>query len=293
MKLQRREQILAGVALGLVVLVGLGLFFSTGGARTTQELNDDQAKLTTEIENKQKVLQAGEGEQRRLEQWRQRALPRDAVLARSLYHSWLTSLAARANFRELRVSDNDVGGHRDQCTRISFALDCRTNLGDLVQFLYEFYSAGFLHQIRRMDLKPDGNSRDLTVMLTIEALSLTTAESKDSLPTQVGHPQEGNAQQPTKLADYRNAIVSRNVFANFVRPMPPMEVRIEAATVTGFTEVDGAWLVWLEDRAGQAVEDGVGRELFGGQGERHRAEHRIQGAHRRAWPPSARAPPGR
>ena len=94
--------------------------------------------------------------------------------------------------------------------KISFTLHAQAKLGELVQFMYEFYSAGFLHQIRKLDIKPNKNSRDLDVDLSIEALSLPTAASKTQLSKEAGH-----GLQLAKLADYRDPIVKRDFFAPY------------------------------------------------------------------------------
>ena len=135
-------------------------------------------------------------------------------LARSLYQNWLRSLAARANFRGTKLASNDAGVRRDQFTRISFTLHAQAELGDLVKFMYEFYSAGFLHQIRKMDIKPNKSSRDLEVNLTIEALSLPTAESKERLPEQ----EAGHVLQLAKLSDYRIRSCRETSSPAYVRP---------------------------------------------------------------------------
>ena len=94
------------------------------------------------------------------------------------------------------------------------------------------------------------NSSDLEVNLTIEALSLIAAESKDQLPKETG------LATPKKLAEYRDSIVKRNLFAAIAMPSSPKSVphdnsdAANSAKVTGFTEVDGAWQVWIEDRTG-------------------------------------------
>ena len=249
MKLQRREKILAGAALGILALALSCFFLFTGDGKTDQQLLEDEAKLTGEIAKKQKLLEDAGREQARLVQWRRCSLPPEPVLARSLYQNWLQGLAGRANFHEVRLTASDAGARRDQCTRISFVLNCTTKLGDLIQFMYEFYSAGYLHQIRKMDIRPSNTPGELDVDMSIDALSLAAAESKDKLPPEAGH-----SLKLAKLADYRDPVVARNLFTAFVRPATP-NVQKEAgndpaasALVTGFTQVDGSWQVWIEDR---------------------------------------------
>ncbi len=255
MKLQRREKILLGLTLGLVVLAGLGFLLFAGDSRSDDQLIADRTKLEGEIETKQKLLHLADKDAKRLAQWQQHSLPSDPVLARSLYQNWLRRLTARANLRGTTLVSPEAAARRDQqFTRISFTLSARAKLDDLVQFMYEFYAAGFLHQIRDLKIKPVQSSRELDVRLAIEALSLPTAESKDRLPKEAG-----KVLQFSKLSDYREPIVSRDFFAAYVRPAPSVTVekRIEKtvdladyAVVTAFIEVDGAAQVWIRDRIG-------------------------------------------
>ncbi len=253
MKLQRREKMLAGLTLGLIGLAGLWFLFFFGESRSDEQLIADQTKLTDEIKEKEKLVQAAGRDAKRLAEWQRRALPAEPSLARSLYRNWLSSLAARANLRGYTLVSNEASVRRDQFTRFSFTLRARARLGDLVEFMYEFYSAGLLHQIRKADVKPIQGSRDLDVNLTIEALSLPTAESKDRLPKD-----PGSVLQFAKLSAYREPIVSRDFFSPYVRPDPPPPPRRERtvdpadfAFVNAFTkDVNGAWKVWLQDRMG-------------------------------------------
>ena len=138
---------------------------------------------------------------------------------------------------------------RAQFRRLSLSLQARAKLGDLIEFMYEFYSAGFLHQIRAMDIKPILGSRELEVELRIEALSLPTAESKGHLPKDAG-----SVLKSSKLSDYREPIVARDCFAysqTARATVPEREKTPDPANfvvVAGFTEVDGAPQVWLRDR---------------------------------------------
>ncbi|MGO9108290.1 MAG: hypothetical protein ACLP9L_03575 [Thermoguttaceae bacterium] len=253
MKLQRREKILAGLALGLVALAGLWFLLFAGDSLSDDQLIKKQDELTSKIEDDQKLLDVAARDAKRLADWKRRSLPSDPVRARSLYQNWLGSLADRNNFRDKNLGSNDLGARHDQNqnTKISFTLRAQAKLGDLVQFMHEFYSAGLLHQIRRLNIKPNKNTSDLTVDLSIEAYSLPTAESKTELPKVAGH-----GLQLAKSSDYRDPIVKRDFFAPYVRPSPtprPRENMVDAANfafVTGFTEVDGSRKVWLQDRMG-------------------------------------------
>ena len=72
MKLQRREKILAGVALGLVGLGGAWFLLFAGDERTHEQLTATEAKLTDENETKQRLLQTADAERERAREDAQR-----------------------------------------------------------------------------------------------------------------------------------------------------------------------------------------------------------------------------
>ena len=282
MKLQRREKILAGLSLGLVGLLGLYFLFFAGDGRSDEQLNDDLKKLAADVAEKRNYLQAASRDRKRLDDWQTCALPSDPVLARSMYQNWLVGMAKRANLHEVKLGSTDQS-HRDQFTRISLKLGARATLSDFLDFLYRFYSIGYLHQIRRMDIKPIRGSRDLDLNIAIEALSLPTAKSKDRLPDNIPK-EDWHGLALTKLSDYQDPIVSRNFFSVYVppppidkpplvdKPKPPTPPQLppvnlaEHAYVTGFIEVDDAPQVWLQDRiAGKPWKLGTGESFTVGK----------------------------
>ncbi|MGA2619003.1 MAG: hypothetical protein ABSF26_15445 [Thermoguttaceae bacterium] len=247
MKFQRRERILAAATGGLVLLVAVWLLFLAGDSRSAAALVTDRDRLAAEVEKKQKELDLAGRDAKRLAGWQRRSLPAETATARSLYQNWLRGLAARVGFRQLTIESKEVEARRSMFTRLSFILHGRASLSDLTEFLYAFYSAGHLHQIRQLDVKPVERSGALDVNLTVEALALPGADSKDRLS-----PEPGRGLRLAKPADYRQAIVARNLFAAY-SPAPAVAVEkgvdvAEYAFVTAFTESDGARQIWLQDR---------------------------------------------
>jgi hypothetical protein len=265
MKLQRREKILAGVALGIVVLGGLWFLLFPGDNLSDDQLKKRQEELQAKIDDDKKLLDQADRDKVRLADWQQRALPADPVLASSLYKDWLRTLAESVKLKGFKVTATQPAAAREQSTRnqsakitftkITFTLHAQARLNSLVQFLYEFYSAGYLHQIRKLDIKRSRTSRDLDVEVVIEALSLPTAASKDKLPKITATP-------PVTLADYK-PIVSRDFFADWVKPAPVVverpRIRVdppkpppvdpaEHTFVIALIEVDGTPQVWLHNR---------------------------------------------
>jgi hypothetical protein len=287
MKLKRREKIMVGVTIGVVVVAALWFLLFAGDSRTPEQLDAEQTKWTAEIEKKELTLQAAARDAKRLAEWKRRALPPKTVLARSLYQVWLNDLIARSNFQHTTLSASENAAHKEQFTRLIFDLRARAGLGDVVRFLYEFYSAGFLHEIKKLDLKPVQGSHDLEVTMSIEAASLPTAVSKEQLSNEPRHDlqaaKKSKDREPT-LADYRDPIVKRDFFAKYVPPTPdrpprqivdvPPRPRLptpvdpaDFAFITGVVEVDGSPRVFLHERmADKTSQLSAGQPFFVGDG---------------------------
>ena len=174
------------------------------------------------------------------------ALPAEANKARSLYQSWLRGLAHQAGLRQLAVQSNEGQAHKGIYTLFPFTVRGQTSLGELVEFLYGFYSAGHLHKLRVLDLKPLPGARTFDVTMTIETLSLPSADRKDQLS-------QASAARLRfgKSSDYADAIAARNLFAPYSpasrrrQQVEPSQYTFVIAIITG----DGfPGQVWLKER---------------------------------------------
>lgn len=255
MTLSKREKLLAGVVGGLLVVVtgrvGWTLLEGLGGGRSAQI-----AAFSDRLEKLQDQALKAKRDQDQMAEWNRRALPSDVARAGSLYQNWLLEIAGKAGFRQKKVDPGEVRARSDMFSVLPFTLRGNATLDELVAFLFNFYSAGHVHQIRRMTVKPIENSKDLDVTLTIEALSLPTADRKDQL-----------TQQPVKrlalgsLEEYRKVIGGRNILAPYRPPVvdkprekrpaepetPPFDPS-KYAHVTGIVEVGGRAQVWIKAR---------------------------------------------
>jgi hypothetical protein len=247
MTLKRREKILAGMVGALLVLVvGWFLFFS-GDARPLTRLRNERDRLAAEVEKKQTQVETAAADSQRLAEWQRRALPSDRANARSLYQNWLRRLTDEAGFRQAKISSSEAESRRNTFDRFSFTVQGRASLDGMTRFLYDFYSAGHLQQIRLLDAKPIDNSTDLDVNMTIEAMSLPGADRKDQLSKEPRH-----GPPLAKRSLYSGPIVGRNLFAPYAAPTRTRErPSLDLARfmfVTAILEVDGRRQVWLFDR---------------------------------------------
>lgn len=267
--MQQREYILAAVAAGLLGLYGLH------SARTgIVAWYDARESQLTALDRKAKELQLsirkGEQARKRLAAVEAQSLPSDLEQAQALYQQWLAERVEQVRFtapmvepgRAAPVTISRAGKREVVYQVLPYTLRARGTLDQLTRFLFDFYSAPHLHQLRRMSVKPlEKGGLDLN--LGIEAVLVPTATRVDSLST-----------EPVKRLDlatwdeYRKTIDGRNVFTAYApppppRPDPPPVARrpdppappappaFDAAkhtVVTAVLEVSGAYQVWLLNR---------------------------------------------
>ncbi len=255
MTLQKREKVLAAIV-GVLLLVVAGRM---GAHVLYSPLSLRQAEveaLAQRIADRQAKVQAALPAQARLAEYRRRSLPSDPQAARSLYQNWLLELTDRIKLKGRKVESSDGRVVKGIYHNLPFTVRGEGTLEQLVQFLYEFYSAGHLHRIRRLSIKPQEKSADLEMIIAIEALALADADRRDKLSTL-----PGNRLAHQDLNAYRKSIVERNLFAPFrppavaQRPQPretpkppePLDPS-KFAYVTAIVQVDGQAQVWVKAR---------------------------------------------
>jgi hypothetical protein len=270
MKLQKREKFLLSAVLGLVVAVGVAVFFMTGDSQSDDYLLKERDELSAELQKKKKEKKAAEDDAKQLVDWRARSLPSDLSIARSRYEVWLGKLSDTAGLRNFNIHSDQSSSVNPKAayTRVPFTIRATANnVKQIVSFLYHFYSANQLQQIRSFDIKPASGSKssgDFDLHISVEAISLPDATAKDNIDTQPRH-----VLRLAQQADYENVIGKRNFFAVYTPPTPP-DNRIgrgggggvvivdpprvktldltKFAIVTGIRQVDGTMWVWLTDR---------------------------------------------
>jgi len=286
MALGRREKILAAITGALALVFVINLLFV--GAGSFGPLQADRAKHEKDIaEKKKQACKAMRQLARwksgrpidadsidlqryrryvdetatRLAQWESRSLPSDEGQARLLYRSWLRETVDRAGFRSVKSDPGESRTRRGVYTVLPVTVRCRAKLEQLTQFLYDFYSAGHLHRITLLSIKPDSDKGDLELTISIEGLSLPGADRKDAL-----NDEPAKRLALAEFSDYRDSIVKRNLFAAYVPPPPPVVKRkppkrrpprptppprppefdhAKHTVVTGLVEVGGRRQVWL------------------------------------------------
>jgi len=167
-----------------------------------QKLAGLQKTIQRKDDELTRALEAGE----RLAVWEAQSLPSDSEVARSLYQAWLLELVNYVDLANPNVDSGSPLSRRGLYQTISFSVRGRGTLQQLTTFLFEFYSANHLHQIRSLAIMPLGRSDQLDLSITIEAIVLATADRRDRLSSE-----RSDRLASDKLEDY-DPIVRRNLF---------------------------------------------------------------------------------
>ncbi len=260
MTLTRREKVLAGIV--GVFFVGAAAY--AGWSVVANPILDRRtvlAGMEEDLEKKRQDLDSALKARERMADLRNRSLPRDADVAKSEYQAWLLKLAEK-HLRNHRVDMVTVGGTtrgratRPTFNRFAFTVKGQASLSKLIALLYEFYSAGYLHQVHNLVLQPIQKSTDLTVTVDVQALSLPDAPVREKL-----EPIKPERPLPVDLATYNKEIADRKPFEPFTpepaviiktkEPDPPKVVPFDPskyAVITGIVREDDVPLVFVSCR---------------------------------------------
>jgi len=208
----KRERILAGLVAATVLLVG-GVYLTGRITGKFDERHDALADLDQAIAAQQRVILQGKAAEKRIADWRAKALPEDVDVARTLYLNWLRDRAVAVQLEGLNITP--LAGRQESkfYYRLPFQVSGRGDLRQLTQLLYDFYSVDSLHRISRLNVTPIANSRQLAISITIEALSMTGGSDGRHLRQPSAENLAGKA-----VSEYVNPIVARNLFSPANKP---------------------------------------------------------------------------
>lgn len=255
MTLQKREKLLA-IATAVLVLWLLVRFLLGGTWPSVSARRAERDRLAAEVQKKQNRIQASLPAAAQMAEWQHRALPADVKLAGTLYQNWLTKLAGSVELQKIRVEPGESRPVRNIYHLFSFTLRGQGSFDSLVRFLFEFYLAGHLHQIRHLTMKPLEDPKRLDLVIIVEAISMPGADRVDKLCDEAG-----KRLALGKLEEYQRPIVERQLFAPYRPPVqaPPPEVKrsepvkppfdaTKFVYLTAVVEANGRMQAWLISR---------------------------------------------
>jgi hypothetical protein len=155
-----------------------------------------------------------------------RSLPTDDTDAHALYQEWLWSLVG-GKLGEPSVGPVTSVGRPKSFDVLAFQVKGKGSLEQVIRVLYDFYSAGHLHQITSLSIKPIEKTGMLDLDMKVEAVILPGANRKHELATE-----KGDNLVLSSFEDYQQAIQGRNLFAEYAPPTRTEPVVARAAEPT-------------------------------------------------------------
>jgi hypothetical protein len=193
-------------ALAMLLVAYAGDWMWTAVTEPLRSLRQKRQSLEKELDKRTTELAQARKAAKMLAVWEKQSLPSDPQIARSVYQAWLLQLVGRVGLANPAV-DSTQPSEKNGYYSMTFSLQARGPLEKWTRFLYDFYRAGHLHQIRSMSITPLGKEEQLDIVLAIEALILPDADRSDRLSEEVS-----DQLAFSRLSDYQ-PIVLRNLFS--------------------------------------------------------------------------------
>jgi len=252
-----RTKWLAIAALSIFGLYAADQIYRSYIEQPSTSLNADLDRLTSELQASKDQQAVAKKTNQRLDSYQQRALPFDPQLARSAYQKWLLQLVENNKIKSASVDAAqprpiEIRSRSDRRKRIPvgstmmYSMRGQGTLSQWTNLLGEFRTAGHLHKIRNLTLNPVGSEGQLDVNLTVEVLSLVTADRKEQLSHWTVSAE--NRPAPEKYGEF----VRRNLFARgFSQAL--FEIQLKAITYNRSGQAE-AWFTTDASSPAQAIQ---------------------------------------
>jgi len=175
-----REKKLSG-ACAVALVVGSSYMLGGGSGTSLSDLRSNISTLEADIAELKVEKMPGDMAIARLHNLNRRGLPSDATRAKNLYWAWLTKQVENSGFTNPKVSPSDGTKRKDVYHELVYTINARGRLDQVTRFLHGFYSSGHVHKIKRMTLTPMEDPKELDLYISVQALSLPSADSKTEL----------------------------------------------------------------------------------------------------------------
>ena len=249
--MNKRERMLAAAVGSLVVLFLLQMGWSRVGSLYSQR-SAQLRQLQRTVGDRTIDVARGKMAAERLHAWQRQSLPADPDVAKSLYNDWLRQQLVEAKFNDVTIRDLSATGSRRRTAykQLGFSVTARGSIEQLTEFLYKFYRANHLHQLRDLGITTSKDSQELGLTLKIEALILPGAERTDAL-----NDGESDSLIEADLSSYTEAIVTRNLFAPYTEapPATPDSDEAKEAVITAIVRDEGGWQAWVQIKTGKVL----------------------------------------
>jgi hypothetical protein len=218
-----------------------------------------RTQLQRDVEQREASLQRLREAGKLLVRWEDQSLPADTEAARSLYQAWLVELVDDVGLGSPSVTSSEPVARAGLYYTLSFSVRGRGTLEQLTKFLFAFYQADLLHQLRSLTITPLQRAEDLDLSFAVETLVLEPsggAGAKKEAASTAENVYEQFRRRTWRVSDRLasdnlqayDAIVRRNLFALGGGFDPT-----DHTYLTSITQVNGEPEVWFTNRATDEV----------------------------------------
>ena len=165
------------------------------------------ASLEKGVADQKKIERQTIAASSRMRSYQERSLPPVPSVGRSVYQSWLQDQFDKAGITQPTVTVKNGKEDKNLLMTHEFTAISKGTLPQVVKLLHQFYSADYLHRVKRLTLKPIKDSKELDITLDVEAVSLVKAPAASTLQERVA----SRLALPAE-ADYVRIISERNLF---------------------------------------------------------------------------------
>ncbi|ADB18324.1 hypothetical protein Psta_3665 [Pirellula staleyi DSM 6068] len=204
--MKQNERLLAiGVGSMLVLIVGYYFYTSIDASFASKRKRIDE--LESQISAQKREVLQGRQAELRLEELAARSLPRNSSEAEVGYKNWLFQLVQKAKLTDQDVAFVTRRPLDDIGELHTFTIAGKGSIDQLVQLLYSIYEVDLLHRVSKLTIRPVKDSKNLSIQMTVEAISLVGGPDSSSISTN-----PGDRMMLSSLDEYRSSIVGRNLF---------------------------------------------------------------------------------
>lgn len=235
----QREKILAGTV-GMIAVLWVGSSGLTRYRDAVEANRSELRKAEQEVSQARTAKLRGQRAMTKLRRWQKQSLPTNADIANSLYQDWLQKQMTEAGLKVADIkSSTGLRGGNDRTQEFTYVVTASGQMSQLVDFLSRFYQAGHLQRISRASLAPAKEGNDLSITLTVDALSMRDSPRTDTLSDL-----KSDLKLPP-LKELQAAIAKRDLFAPFkdtkAVASKPQENEADQAFISGMGQGDGGW----------------------------------------------------
>ena len=248
-----RQQLML-VILAIIAVVQVGDWVLNTMIQGPLELRRGKTQqLQADIKKREVTLAETRNAAKQIDSWLKQSLPSDPEVTRSVYRSWLLALIRTTKLRNATVDSGSPSTRKAKDNKVlfrsmPFSVRCRGSLAEFNAFLFQFSSAGQLHQISSMTVNPIGATGQFDISLGIDTL-LLAGRKGDTLNT------SPSTLLASKEFSHYESIVKDNIFGIGIDNTDPMMHTI----ISAITFSNGVPQVWItEQLTSSTIQVGLG-----------------------------------